>query len=110
MPANPAMEQAIGIRFTRIAVVGDGGLVEVTYQCLDAEKCSRFQSDVAHPPALGSELRHTKTSTVSLMKQGHQMRAGQTYYFIYHNDQAIEPHELASLTYGGWTLAHIPVL
>ena len=110
MPTNAAMEQSLGIRVTRVAVVGDGGLVQVNYLCLDPAKASVFQSDTAHPPRLTSETRGTRTSTVALMKKGHTMSAGQTYYFVYRNSDAVHPDEFASLDYSGMTLAHIPVL
>ena len=54
-PQNAAMEDQLGVRFSRVAVVGDGGLITVSYVVLDAEKASRFQSDVNHPPELISE-------------------------------------------------------
>ena len=110
MPTNAAMEQTLGIRFTRVAVVGDGGLVEAAYVVLDPEKASRFQADTAHPPTLQSEARNASTKRVSLMRQGHQMRAGQTYYFVYRNGGVVEAGETASLVYGNLSLTHIPVL
>ncbi len=110
MPTNAAMEQSLGIRVTRVAVVGDGGLVQVNYLCLDPSKASTFQSDTTHPPVLTSEDRGTRTSTVALMKKGHTMTAGQTYYFVYRNSDAVHDDEFASLSYSGMTLAHIPVL
>ena len=110
MPSNPAMEQSLGIRVTRVALVGDGGLVQVNYLCLDPAKAAVFQSDTTHPPLLASEDRGTQTSTVALMKKGHAMTAGQTYYFVYRNSGAVEQDEFASLSYKGMTLAHIPVL
>ncbi|PKW25476.1 hypothetical protein [Phycicoccus duodecadis] len=110
MPSNAAMEQAFGVRFTRVAVVADGGLVQVNYLCLDPSKASEFQSDTAHPPVLASESRAARTAVVALMKKGHAMTAGQTYYFVYRNSGVVQRDEFASLTYGGRTLAHIPVL
>jgi hypothetical protein len=110
MPTNAAMEQSLGIRVTRVALVGDGGLVQVNYLCLDPAKAAEFQSDTTHPPLLVSEDRGTRTSTVALMKKGHTMTAGQTYYFVYRNGGAVQKDEYASLSYGGMTLTRIPVL
>ncbi len=110
MPTSAAMEQSLGIRVTRVAVVGDGGLVQVNYLCLDPTKATEFQSDTSHPPVLTSEDRGTRTATVALMKKGHTMTAGQTYYFVYRNSDAVQPDEFASFAYSGMTLAHIPVL
>ena len=72
VPQSAAMEDALGVRFSRVAVVGDGGLLTVSYVVLDAEKATRFQSDSTHPPVLRSEARDGSTRRVSIMKQGHR--------------------------------------
>jgi len=111
MPQDAAMEKALGVRFSRVAVVADGGLVTVSYVVLDPEKASRFQLDGAHPPVLHSEARGLSTSRVSLMKQGHTLRAGQTYYLVYQNTRgALRPHEQVSIDAGALHLRHVPVL
>ncbi|MGZ4598457.1 MAG: hypothetical protein ACXVYY_13595 [Oryzihumus sp.] len=111
VPQSAAMEQALGVRFSRVAVVGDGGLITLSYVVLDAEKASRFQSDVAHPPTLRSEARQGSTHRVSLMKQGHTLRPGQTYYLVFENTAgALHPGELATIDDGALQLRHVPVL
>lgn len=110
-PQNAAMEKALGVRFSRVAVVADGGLITVSYVVLDSEKASRFQLDGAHPPVLHSEARALSTKRVSLMKQGHTLRAGQTYYLVYQNTKgALRPNELVSIDSGTLHLRHVPVL
>jgi hypothetical protein len=110
-PQSAAMEQQIGLRFSRVAVVGDGGLITLTYVVLDSEKASRFQSDVAHPPVLLSEARLGGTRRVSLMKQGHTLRAGQTYYLVYQNTGgALRSGERVTIVRGPLRLRHAPVL
>jgi hypothetical protein len=111
VPQNAAMEKALGVRFSRVAVVADGGLITVSYVVLDPEKASRFQLDGAHPPVLHSEARGLSTQRVSLMKQGHTLRAGQTYYLVYQNARgALKPNELVSIDSGALHLRHVPVL
>lgn len=111
VPQNPAMEAALGIRVSQVAVVGDGGLITVSYVALDPEKASKLQYDRDHPPQLLSEARRGGTTRVSLMRQGHNVRAGQTYYLVYQNTAgAIRPNELVTLIYGGFRLEHVPVL
>jgi hypothetical protein len=110
MPQNAAMEDQLGIRFSQVAVVGDGGLVTLTYVVLDSEKASKFQNDVAHPPILKSEVRKGSASRVSLMKQGHTLRAGQKYYLVYQNPADLVRHnEKIEIDYGKLTLKHVPV-
>ena len=111
VPQNAAMEKALGVRFSRVAVVADGGLITVSYVVLDPEKASRFQLDGANPPVLHSEARGLSTQRVSLMKQGHTLRAGQTYYLVYQNTRgALRPNELVSIDAGELHLLHVPVL
>lgn len=111
VPQNAAMEKALGVRFSRVAVVADGGLITVSYVVLDPEKASRFQLDGAHPPVLHSEARGESTSRVSLMKQGHTLRAGQTYYLVYQNKRgALRPHEQVTIDAGALHLRHVPVV
>jgi hypothetical protein len=111
VPQNSAMEDQLGVRFSRVAVVGDGGLLTVTYVVLDSEKASRFQSDVTNPPVLSSESRTGGTKRVSLMKQGHTLRNGQTYYLVYENTRgAIRHGERVTITYEQLKLEHVPVL
>jgi hypothetical protein len=111
VPQNAAMEKSLGVRFSQVAVVADGGLITVSYVVLDPEKASRFQLDGAHPPVLHSEARPLSTRRVSLMKQGHTLRAGQTYYLVYQNTQgALRTDEQVSIDAGALHLRHVPVL
>ena len=111
VPQNAAIEKVLGVRFSRVAVVADGGLITVSYVVLDPEKASRFQLDGANPPVLHSEARGLSTKRVSLMKQGHTLRAGQTYYLVYQNTQgALRPGELVTIDVGAQHLRHVPVI
>jgi hypothetical protein len=111
VPQSAAMEKALGVRFSRVVVVADGGLITVSYVVLDPEKASRFQLDGANPPVLRSEARGLSTRRVSLMKQGHTLRAGQTYYLVYQNTRgALRPSEQVSIDSGDLHLRHVPVL
>ncbi len=111
VPQSGEMESTYGVRFTRLAVVGDGGLLELSYVVIDVEKAQRLQGDRDHPPVLASEAREGGTKRVSLMRTGHAMRAGSSYYFVYQNTAgAIRSGELATISYGGISLPHMPVL
>jgi hypothetical protein len=64
-----------------------------------------------HAPVLTSESRSGGTRRVSLMRQGHNLRDGQTYCLVYQNTRgAIRAGENVTITKGKLTLAHIPVL
>lgn len=111
VPQSAEMESALGVRISRVAVVGDGGLITMSYVVLDVDKASRFQADTKHPPVLRSEARDGSTDRVSVMRQGHINRAGATYYFVYQNTRgALRAGEDVTIEYGGLRLEHVPVL
>jgi hypothetical protein len=110
-PQSTQMETALGVRFSRVAVVGDGGLVTVSYVVLDVDKATRFLGDTKHPPTLRSEARSAFTTRVSMMRQGHINRAGATYYFVYQNTGgALRSGEEMTIESSGLRLEHVPVL
>ena len=110
VPHDGAMEAALGIRFTQAAVVADGGLVEIRYVVLDTQKGSAFQNDVKHPPQLKNERNGKVAWRAALMKQGHELRPGQTYYILYlNNHNAIHRGDKIRIEAGSHRLAHVPV-
>jgi hypothetical protein len=110
-PHDAAMERVTGVQFTRVAVVADGGLVMVEYVVQDVEKATAFQADREHVPTVSSQARDKATNRVSIMKPGHLIRAGQTYYLVYQNtDGALRSGEWAALAYRGQRLTDVPVL
>jgi hypothetical protein len=111
VPRSSAIEAKLGIRITQASVVADGGLVELRYVVLDTGKATTFQNDVHHPPVLKSSKR-TKEALyrTALMKQGHDLRPGQTYYILYmNNHNSVRPGETLQIDAGGVTLANVPV-
>jgi hypothetical protein len=111
VPRSTAIEDQYGIRISRVAVVADGGLVTMSYTVLDAQKAERFQADQAHPPHLLSEDRDGGTGRVALMKQGHVLRPGQTYYLVFQDTAgALRSGEHVTVVEGALRLEHVPVL
>jgi hypothetical protein len=110
VPHDGQMEAALGIRFSQAAVVGDGGLVELRYIVLDTQKASAFQNDTKHPPTLRGERNGKIAWRPALMKQGHELRPGQTYYMLYLNNAgAIKRGDTIEIDYGSHRLQHVPV-
>jgi hypothetical protein len=110
VPQDGKLESTLGVRFTQAAVVGDGGLVEIRYTVLDAQRASAFQNDVQHPPVIKNERTGKSAWRTALMKQGHQLRPGQTYYVLYLNNQnAIHTGDQITIATPSRTLSHVPV-
>ena len=110
VPHDGQMEAALGIRFSQAAVVADGGLVELRYVVLDTQKASAFQNDTKHPPTLRSERNGRIAWRPALMKQGHELRPGQTYYLLFLNNAgAIKRGDKIEIDSGQRRLQHVPV-
>jgi hypothetical protein len=110
VPTSSQLETDTGVRFTRAAVVAHGGIVEITYVVLDSQKASHFQSDVKHPPRLTGERSRKVAWRTALMRQGHELRPGQTYYILYlNNGNGIRPGDTVQIDTGRARLAHVPV-
>jgi hypothetical protein len=110
VPGDPGMENDLGIKVTQAALVADTGIVEIRYTVLDAQKASNFQNDVHNPPVLHSEHRSGDVYRAALMKQGHELQPGQTYYILYLNNQnAIHRGENIEIESGNNHLRHVPV-
>ena len=110
VPQNSAIEAALGVRFTLAAVVAGGGIVQLSYTVLDAAKAAAFQNDVLHPPVLRSEQDGGRLTRTALMKQGHTLRPGQTYYVLYlDGGSVVRPGGTIEIDVAGRRLAHVPV-
>ena len=111
VPQSSGMEAKLGVRFVQAAVLADGGIVELRYTVLDPQKASAFQRDVKHPPVLRSEQRPgAPLYRTALMRQGHDLRPGQSYYILYlNNHRSVRSGETLEITSGQQTLAKVPV-
>ena len=110
-PQSAELEKATGVEFSRVAIVGDRGLVLVEYVVKDVEKATAFQRDRAHIPSIVDQTRGGGTHLVSVMKPGHLIRPGQTFYFVYQNTGgALRTGDLATIRYRDLALTDIPVL
>ena len=110
VPQDAQMEANLGVRFSQAAVVADGGLVELRYTVLDVQKASAFQNDTKHPPTLRDERNGKTAWRTALMKQGHELRPGQSYYVLYMNSlAAIKRGDTIEIAAGGRHLVHVPV-
>lgn len=92
MPRNAQLEADVGIRIQHVSVVANGGIVDVRYQVINPDLALKFQQDSVNPPALTINRNGKQLNRVALMKQGHTLRAGQTYYLLYYNTDGAAKH------------------
>ena len=74
-----------GVRVVRVAVTGDGGLLDLRFQAVDTDRAA-----AVHDPATPPELVDEETGVVvNALLMGHQhkgrLKAGQIYYLIFNN-------------------------
>jgi hypothetical protein len=111
VPQSPRLESLTGIRVTQASLVGDGGLIEVRYTVLDTQKASRFQSNTQHPPVIYSERdRSAPVYRTALMRQGHDLRPGQSYFILYQNNHGVVHRgDTVEIDAGDGRLTSVPV-
>lgn len=83
IPTNPEIETTWGVRITQIGVTADGGLVDFRYQALDSDKAAAMSEDLSSVPVLTDERSGTLVNSAALMPHKHDLRPGQTYFFLY---------------------------
>jgi hypothetical protein len=90
VPENPRLETDWGVKFTRIVMLADNGLLEVRYQVVNPAKSARLHTggDIQNLPTLIDETRGTRVQPHSLMLHFHHAQtatAGATYSILYGN-------------------------
>ncbi len=101
---------ATGARVVRVTKAGDGGLIDVRYQIVDADKAGALHS-VKRPPALVDE--HSGT-VVSRLLMGHAhggtFHNGETYFFEFEDPAGlVQPGDPVSVVMGPVRLMHVKV-
>ena len=118
MPTSAAIEQNWGIRFTTLAVLADGGLIELRYQVVDPSKSARIHtgdatSELKNLPVLVVEGTGAKVESRSVMFHFHHAsdKDGRLYSIIYGNaGGALKPHTFVTIRLSdGLALQHVPV-
>jgi hypothetical protein len=99
-----------GVRVIRVAVSGDGGLVDLRYQVVDSEKANAVH-DPATPPVVIDE---GSGALISRPFMGHihsgRPKVGLTYYVIFENTGTIiRRGSRVTVRLGNARLAHVPV-
>src|SRR6185312_14278330 len=74
-----------GVRITQVALTGGGGLVDLRFQVVDADRAASLH-EAAHPSALVDEATGAVVNQV-LMDHAHKgaFATGVTYYLVFQN-------------------------
>ena len=109
--SQAGMEAKVGVRVTRVAVSGDGGLLDLRYQVVDADKAISIHEKGALPPLLVDEQTG---AAIGQLLMGHIHSAppklGLTYYLIFLNPgDLVHRGDFVSVQLGRARLPHIRV-
>lgn len=102
------IENEWGIRITRVALIADGGLIDLRYQVTDPDKAIFMFDDVDNIPKLvtnnGVELG------LNTVPHEHELLFGLTYFFLLRNvDNLVEPGSAITVRVGDIYLPQLPV-
>jgi hypothetical protein len=123
-PAAPAIEvawaraavdsdglaQQTGVRITRVAVTGGGGLLDLRFQVLDPNQANSLH-DKATPPAVIDEQTGLVVHDL-LMNHAHSgpYTAGETYYLVFENPgNWVRRGSKVTVLLGGAQVEHVVV-
>jgi hypothetical protein len=108
---SPAeFERLSGVRIVRVAISGDGGLVDLRYQVIDPTA-----ADSIHDPDSPLELVDERTGVVvNELFMGHahhgQLKVAQTYYLIFNNPGTLlRTGTRVTVQLGAARVAHVAV-
>lgn len=102
--------QTVGVRVTRVALSGDGGLLDMRFQVVDPDKAADLH-DTSTPPALVDE---NSGQVIGRLLMGHAhsgtFKAGVTYYYVFEDPGGLvkRGHEV-SVVLGPARVEHIRV-
>jgi len=110
VPTDRTVEAATGIRVLSAHVVGDGGVINLSYRILDGSKAMIVDGDAAHTPLITDQSNGQTLVQTASMRHGETMRTAGTYYLLYFNrGKAVKPGDFVDVTIGGQTLHQVPV-
>ena len=110
MPQSAQVEAASGVRFERVTLAADTGLIDVRYTVLDSTKARKWAADTSQPPVIKDNRNQRLFDRVAAMRDSHELRSGQTYYLIYLNSNGgVKRGDTIDLRIAGTTLTGITV-
>lgn len=82
-PTSSAIEQQWGVRFLRMGVTADGGMVDLRYVVLDADRAIKVASAPETTPLLTEQATGRVLFAVAMQPHVHDVTIGGTYYLLY---------------------------
>ncbi len=112
IPQSEGIESEYGIRIQRVSVIGDGGIVEIRYQLIDADLADVIHQDTVE---YGDEFPQIIAENITLSiptfhHHGGDLVTGREFSILYANaDGSIQPGDVVTVKIGDEQLDLIPV-
>jgi hypothetical protein len=107
IPLSQEIEDKFGVRFTFLAVIADGGMVDLRFRIIDPAKAANFGHYTETSPRLIAEDTGLAVDTTIMGLHHHEMEVGRVYYILYRNTaNAIKPGELVTIAIDDMQIEH----
>jgi hypothetical protein len=104
------LEQTYGVHIDVVGLLASGGLVELRFQVVDADKATALFGDVEDMPLLAVEGSTTVLQSAKGMKHNLQLLDGASYFLLYTNaGDAVHEGSQVSFVINGIRLPHLVV-
>lgn len=104
------LEQQYGVRIDVVGLLASGGLIELRFQVIDADKATGLFGEVKDMPMLAVEGSTRVLTSAAGMKHGLTLLDGASYFFLYTNvGNAVEEGSQVSFVINGVRLPHLVV-
>ena len=109
--AVSAFEQRTGVQLVRVAVTGGGGIVDLRYRVIDADRSAVVHDRARLPALLDQETGEVIGEPFMGMWHHHEfVKPGVTYYQLFVNREGlIRPGDDVAVRLGGATLRDVQV-
>lgn len=109
--AVAAFEEETGVQIVRVVVTGRGGIVDLRYRVIDADRSAIVHDEAQLPAILDQDTGEVIGDAFMSMWHHHEFpKAGVVYYQLFVNREGlIRPGERVAVRLGGVTLEDVPV-
>jgi hypothetical protein len=105
------LEQEYGVRLGIVGLIASGGLVELKFQVIDADKATALFGESEDAPVLAVEGTSTVLRSAEGMKHSLTLLDGASYFFLYTNVRnVLSEDSTVAMVFDGVRVPHLPVL
>jgi hypothetical protein len=105
------LEQEYGVRLDVVGLLASGGLLELKFQVIDADKATALFGEVEDMPVLAVEGTSAVLQSSKGMKHWLTLLSGASYFFLYGNvGNAVHEGSQVAFVINGVRIPHLTVL